>query len=117
LGGQHEGGVIGLGARVGEEHLGVGYATQLCDLLGKLDLGFDQIERRCVQHPVGLGFDRRDYLRHLVAGHGGEDPAKKVEILVSLGVDNPPTLTVDYGDGLGVVKSHPRGEDLSVSGE
>src|SRR5690606_39371674 len=45
---QHEGGVVGLGARVGEEHLGVGYARQLGDLLGELDLRLDEVQGRGV---------------------------------------------------------------------
>ncbi len=102
---------------VGEEHLGVGDAAEIGDLLGQLDLVLDEIERRRVQHLVGLGLDRGDDLGHLVPGHGGEDPAEEVEVLVALGVGDPPPLAVDQGDRLLVVERHPRWQHLAVTGQ
>jgi hypothetical protein len=104
-------------ARVGEEHLGVGDPRQAGDLLGEGDLILDQIQRRGVEHLLGLLLDGLHHRRDLVAGHGGEDPAEEVEVLVAFGVDGPAAIAVDERDRLLVVESDPGGQNGLVAGE
>ena len=56
---QQDRGVVGLRARGGEEHAGVGDARHGGDLLGELDHRLGQVERRGVQDLGGLFLDRR----------------------------------------------------------
>ena len=111
-------GLIGFGARVGEEHLGVFYAGQPGNLFGELDLAADQVQRRGVHDAAGdLPLDRVAHLGHVVAEHVREDAGEEVEVPAALGVGDPAALAADDLDRLVVVDTDPVGDDRAVAGE
>jgi hypothetical protein len=111
-------GLVGLGARVGEEHLGVLDAGQPGDLLSQLDLTADQVQRRGVHDAAGdLPLDRVPHLGHVVAEHVGEDAGEEVEVAAALGVGDPAALSADDLDRLVVVDTDPVRDDRAMAGE
>ena len=117
-GGQQQRGLVGLGAGVGEEHLGVRDAGEPGDLLGQLDLAADQVERGGVADPVReLPLDRLAHLGHVVAEHVGEDAGEEVEVAVALAVGDAAALAADDLDRLAVVDADPVRDDRAVAGE
>ena len=105
--GQQQGGVVGFGTRIGEEHLGIGNRRKVGHHLGEFDLLFDQIQRRRVEHLLRLLLDGLDHAGRLVPGHRGQDAAKEVEVLLALGVHHPPTVTFDDRNRVFVIERQP----------
>jgi hypothetical protein len=116
-GGQQQRRLVGLAARVGEEHLGVGDPRQLGHPLGQLDLPADQVQGRGVDHPARLLPDRLHHFGRVVADHRGQDPGEEVEVAGTLAVDHPAALAVDQLDRLVVVEGQPGRQHLAVAGE
>ena len=111
-------GLVGLGARVSEEHLGVRDAGQLNDLLGQLDLVADEVQRRGVHHAGGdLPFHRVPDLRDVVAEHVGQNAGEEVKVAAALTVGYPAALAADDLDRLVVVDPDPVGDDRAMAGE
>ena len=113
-----EGGLVGLGAGIGEEHLGIGDARDLGDLLGELDLAADQVERGGVVDPGrDLPLHRLADLSHVVAEHVRENAGEEVEVAVALAVVDAAALAADDLDRLAVVDTDPGWDDRTVAGE
>lgn len=95
-----EGGLVGLGAAVGEEdlvQLGRGHRP---DPLGELDLGADEEEGGGVDHPVELRLDRPGDLRERVPARNRGDTAEEVEVLAARPVvDVLPLAAADLDRG------------------
>jgi hypothetical protein len=113
-GGGEEGGLVGLGARGGEEHLGVGDARQAGQALGQLDEAAAEVQRRGVEELAGLGPQRLGDLGDVVAGDGGQDAAEEVEVAGAVGRPDVAALPVGELDGLVVVQPHPPRGDGAV---
>ena len=79
-GSQQHSRLIGLGSRAHEVDLGVIHRSELRDLLGQLDGGLDQIERRTMNNFSGLVPNRLDDLGDVVPGRGREDAAEEIQI-------------------------------------
>ncbi len=82
-GGQQQGGVVGLGARSGEEHTSIGNARHLGDHLGELDHRLREVQGRGVEHLAGLFTNRCRDVRVVVADHRGQHPTEEVEVAVA----------------------------------
>ena len=117
VGGQQEGGVVGLGPGGGEEHLGVFDATEAGNLLRQGNHRLDEVQRGGVEHAPGLRPDGVDHLGHVVAGHRREDPAEEVQVAAALTVPDPAALAAGQLDGLLVVQAEPVRHDPTVAGE
>ena len=84
---QLEGGLVGLGAGVGEEHLGAGRRLgQFQQLLGQGDLGGAREEVRDVAQGGQLAGDHRGHERVGVAEGVHRDAAEQVQVLLAVGV-------------------------------
>ena len=81
---------MALGSGVDEEDFGVGYAGELGDPFGQLDLGFDEIEGGGVEHPLGLRLDGVHHLGDGMTNHADQDPPEEVEVPVPFGIDHMP---------------------------
>jgi hypothetical protein len=115
-GGQHERGLVRLGAGVGEEHLGVLDPGQPGQLLRQLDLAADQVQRRGVDDAGGeLALDGLAHLGDVVAEHVGEDAAEEVQVGAAGGVGDTAAGAADEFQGVLVVQSHPVREDGAVA--
>ncbi len=111
-------GLVRLGTRVGEEHLGVVDAGQLRDLLRELDLVADQVQRRGVHDAGGdLPLDRVANFGHVVAEHVSQDAGEEVKVLPALGVGDPAALAAYELDRLVVVNRDPVRDDRAMAGK
>src|SRR5262249_37656366 len=114
-GGGHQRGLVGLGARVGEEHLGVLDAGQPRQLLGQFHLAADQGPGRGVHDPGGdLALDGVADLGQVVPEHVGEDAAEEVEVGAPGGVGDAAAAPADELQRVLVVQGHPVGQHSVV---
>ncbi len=114
-GGQHQRGLVGLGAGVGEEHLGVLDPGQAGQLLGQLHLVADQVQGGRVHHAgVQLALDRLADLGHVVAQHVGQDPAEEIQVAAAVSVGDAAAAAAGEFQRLGVVEREPVGDDAAV---
>ena len=114
-GGQHQRGLVGLGAGVGEEHLGVLDPRQPGQLLGQLHLVADQVQGGGV-HDAGveLALHRLAHLGHVIAQHVGQDPAEEVQVGAAGGVGDAAAAAAGELQRLGVVETEPVRDDAAV---
>ncbi len=115
--GQQQGGVVGLGARGGEEDPRVRDAAQLGDALGEFDHRPVEVQGGGVDDPPGLLAHRLGDLGQRVGGHRGEDAAEEVEVPVAVGVPDVAALAVGDLDGVLVVEGEPVGEHAPVAAQ
>src|SRR5262249_19920546 len=114
-GGEHQRGLVGLGARVGEEHLGVLDPGQPGQLLGQLHLAADQVQGGGVHDPGGgLGLGGVPDLGQVIPEHVGEDAAEEVEVAAPGGVGDAAAAAADEFQWVLVVQAHPVGQDSSM---
>ena len=116
-GGDEEGGLVRLGAAVGEEDLVQLRRGHRPDPLGQLDLGPDQEERAGVGDPVELGLDRLVDLLHGVAAGDGGDAAEEVEVLPAGPVPDELPLAPPQLDRLVVEEPDAREERFPVAAQ
>jgi hypothetical protein len=109
VGGHEQGGLVGLGAGVGEEHACVRDAGEPGDLLGQLDLLPDEVKRRRVRHAgADLPADGVTDLGHVVPDHGGQHAAEEVQVGAPGRVgDVPAAAGDDLQRVVAVVDRHP----------
>src|SRR4029453_9653584 len=95
--GHLDGGLVGLGPGVGQEHLGV--AAEMADEpFGQLDLGAGEVEVGGVAEGAELGDHRERDVGRGVAGRDHRDPAEEVQVLAAAGVPQPHPLAPDELD-------------------
>ena len=104
-------GVVGFGARGGEEDPGVGDPGDRSDAFGQVNDRLAEEQRRGVHDLGRLVLHCGDDRRVRVADHGREDPAEEVEVAVALQVVDVAALSAVDRDGLVVERVEERGQD------
>jgi hypothetical protein len=111
---ERHGGLVGLGAARREERLRDLAGRELHELLGELHDPHRRVERGDVPEPVDLRLHGRVHARVSLTEADRQNAAEEVEVLGAVEVLHTKALALVEHDGLVVVVSHAREEELFV---